>query len=156
MHEYKHRDKDDFKTCVDCGKSFPFEGQLKVYRKSHLTALEHQCSKCNKCFKNKGDAVKHQAVHSGNIWKCDKCDYKCKDPRNLKAHKHTHGDKTRYCCPKCNHGFNHYIQWKHHKSLPACKKQCKNNPFMFYNVWLFLLLVITFWKYHYPTEESLL
>ena len=113
MHEYEHRNKDDFESCEDCGKSFPFESQLKVHRKSHLTALEHQ---------NKGEAVKHQAVHSGNIWNCDMWEYEYKNPRNLKAHKNTHGDKTRYCCPKCNCGFNHYMQWKCHKSLPACKK----------------------------------
>ena len=53
MHEYEHGDKSDFKTCEDCGKSFPFKNQLKVHRKSHLTAKEHQYSKCSKCFKIK-------------------------------------------------------------------------------------------------------
>ena len=80
MREYEHGDKQDKDKCVDCGKGFAFASQLKSHCKTHLTALEHQCGKCNKWSKNKGEADKHQAVHSGKVWTCDKCDYECNDP----------------------------------------------------------------------------
>ena len=108
MHEYEHGDESKLKKCTDCGKTFPFDSQLKTHRKSHLTALEYQCSKCNKWFKNKGEVDKHQAMHSGKMWTCDKCDYECHDPKNLKAHQHKHGDNICYICNKCSKGFNFY------------------------------------------------
>ena len=65
MHKYEHGDRSRFKKCADCDKLFPFESQLKTHREVHLTALEHQCTKCGKWFKSKGEVDKHQAVHSG-------------------------------------------------------------------------------------------
>ena len=121
MHEYEHGDIHDCNKCVDCGKGFPFASQLKTHRKSHLTALEHQCGKCNKWFKNNGEADKHQAVHSGKVWSCTKCDYRCNNPRNLKAHQFKHNDTNRYTCDKCKKSFKYYMQYKRHKNNPECK-----------------------------------
>ena len=65
MHLYEHGEPDEFKKCMDCDKSFPFESQLKAHRKTHLTALQHQCVKCSKWFKNKGECV--TVVIPGNV-----------------------------------------------------------------------------------------
>ena len=119
-HNYEHSEKVGKYSCDDCDKRFPFASQLKLHRKKHLTALEHMCIHCNKWFKNRGELTKHLVSHSGKIWHCQKCKYTCNDPRNLRAHMHGHGDKTRYKCPKCTRGFNFYQQLKRHRSLKTC------------------------------------
>ena len=101
-HEYEHSTIADKYLCDNCLKCFPFSSQLKFHRKVHLTALEFHCLHCTKSFKNKGELTKHQNVHSKKTWKCNhpNCAYVCNDPRNLSAHKFTHGDKTQYTCVK--------------------------------------------------------
>ena len=118
-HLYMHTVKADKFSCEDCGKSYPFPSQLKLHRKVHLTALEHHCLKCDKSFKNKGELIKHQNVHSGKKWRCqrDGCDYECTDPRNLCAHMHSHNPSGRYKCDKCQKWFKYYMQLKHHQGL---------------------------------------
>ena len=121
-HMYEHSSYANNFSCADCNKSYPFANQLKNHRKIHLTALEHGCIHCQKWFKSNGELVKHLAVHSGKTWYRDKCTYSCKDPRNLRAHSHKHGDKTRYICGKCHKGFNHYMQLKCHRSSATLSK----------------------------------
>ena len=118
-HNYKHSEKTRKYPCDDCDKRFPFVSQLKLHRKKHLTALEHMCTQCNKWFKNRGKLTKHLVSHSGKVWHCQKCTYTCNDPRNLRAHMHGHGDKTRFfqnvlVVLTCINNF------KRHKSLKAC------------------------------------
>ena len=120
MHLYNHSEHAKKYPCEDCDKQFPFPSQLKTYRKVHLTTKEHECQQCFKRYKNSGELTKHLAVHSKKTWKCTKCKYTCKDPRNLKAHRHTHGDSTRYICEKCKRGFNHYQQLKRHQIKDEC------------------------------------
>ena len=123
-HEYEHSNIADKYSCDDCPKRFPFSSQLKSHHKVHLTVLEFHCLHCTKSFKKKGELTKHQNIHTKKTWKCShpNCAYICNDPRNLNAHKFTHGDKTRYVCVKCNKGFNHYMQWKQHRQN-VCSSQ---------------------------------
>ena len=120
-HSYEHKNIPDKNRCIDCGKGFPFASQLAAHHKKHLKGLEHHCVKSPKSFINKGELTKHQNVHSGKTWSCQKqnCDYTCKDLRNLKAHMHKHGDNSRYKCITCGKGFKHYQQLKHHKGKPC-------------------------------------
>ena len=120
-HMYEHSDIATKYKCKDCTKGFPFESQLKSHHKIHLTCLEHQCIRCQKSYKSKGKLTKHLVTHANKSWKCQSpgCDYKCIDPRNLRAHMHKHGDGTRYKCTNCNKGFNFYEQLKRH-----CTKTC--------------------------------
>ena len=120
MHLYDHSERASKYSCDDCDKRFPFLSQLKTHRKVHLSSKEHECQQCFKRYKNSGELTKHLAVHSNKTWKCEKCKYTCKDPRNLKAHRHTHGDSTRYFCDKCKSGFNHYQQLKRHRIKNDC------------------------------------
>ena len=115
-HEYSHTDIALKYPCDDCNRAFPFSSQLKSHRKKHLTGLEFHCIKCPKSFKNKGELTKHQSVHSGKTWSCKKCNYTCVDPRNLRAHMHSHGDSNRYKCLKCAKGFKYYEQMKRHRT----------------------------------------
>ena len=117
-HSYEHSEKAGSKPCPDCNKTFPFDSMLKSHRRVHLTVPEFHCLHCVKSFKNKGELTKHQNVHSKKKWKCQApgCAYECLDPRNLKAHSFTHGNKMRYVCPKCQTGFNHYMQIKRHRN----------------------------------------
>ena len=120
MHLYDHSERANKYSCDNCDKRFPFPSQLKTHRKVHLSSKEHECQQCFKRYKNLGELTKHLAVHSNKTWKCEKCKYTCKDPRNLKAHRHTHGDSTRYFCDKCKSGFNHYQQLKRHRIKNDC------------------------------------
>ena len=121
-HAYDHMDKSKAQY-QDCIKSFPFTSKLKSHRKVHLTALEHHCIRCNKSYKSHGELVKHQNIHTGKRWMCQHggCTYSCNDPRNLRAHMHSHGGNTHYHCDTCEKGFNFYMQLKHHHA-----KNCKN------------------------------
>ena len=119
-HQYDHSDLATKYPCADCNKSYAFSSQLKNHRKLHLTALEHGCIHCPKHFKRKGELVKHLVTHGKKMWCCSKCTYSSKDPRNVKAHMHSHGNKTRYQCVKCKEGFNHYMQWKRHREKDDC------------------------------------
>ena len=132
-HMYEHCDEKLAKhQCKDCDEKFPFASQLKHHRIKHLKEPQHQCITCKKWFKNKGDLSKHVVKHTDKKWYCNKCKYKTDDPRNLKAHRHSHGDNTRYSCKKCSKGFNHYMQLKRHLQKNSCvsKAICKvsNSP----------------------------
>ena len=124
-HGYEHSDKAGKYPCEDCEKSFPFPSQLKSHHKVHLTALENYCLHCTKSFKNKGKLTKHQSVHTNEKWKCQSpnCAYVCNDTGNLKAHRFSHGNNTRYVCSLCNKGFNHYMQIKCHKNKCTASTQ---------------------------------
>ena len=117
-HMYEHSDIATKFKCKDCAKGFPFESQLKSHHKIHLTCLEHQCIRCHKGYKSKGELTKHLVTHTNKSWKFQSpgCDYKCIDPQNLCAHMHKHGDGTRYKCTNCNKGFNFYEQLKRHRT----------------------------------------
>ena len=110
---YHHSDRANKFPCADCDNTFSFVSQLKSHRKVHRKALEHHCLRCNKSYKNKGELVNHQSIHSGKTWRCQ-VEYTCSDLRNLRAHMHKHGRSDRYQCKQCNKTFQYYIQFKHY------------------------------------------
>ena len=120
-HCYDHTDQANTHVCKDCKKSFAFPSRLKSHRKTHLTALEHHCLHCEKSFKNRGELVKHQVIHSGKIWKCQEqsCKYECNNPKNLRAHTFSHAENNRNFCKTCKKGFKYYQQLKCHLVKPC-------------------------------------
>ena len=76
-HMYEHSDIATKFKCKDCNKGFPFKSQLKSHRKIYLTCLEHQCIRCQKHYKSKGELTKHLVTHRNKTWKCQSpgCDY---------------------------------------------------------------------------------
>ena len=100
-HLYHHVGKKH--TCSSCGRTFPFTGQLKDHRKSHLTVKPHVCSypSCGKDFTHKYDLRKHERTHVKKLLTCASCTYTTNDIQNLKQHQRTHTGEKPYKCDNC-------------------------------------------------------
>ena len=102
-------------TCADCGKSYPFESQLKDHHMKHRTKKRFQCmaTKGGKWFKIESSLTKHMKMHDGIMHKCHvvkDCDYQNVDKRNVHAHEKTHSDKNDYGCDRCGKAFKYWMQ----------------------------------------------
>ena len=89
-HRYTHGELT--KVCRDCDKKFAFVHELKIHQFSHRRHPAFKCAYlgCNKAFFREGELTKHAKIHKKIIWKCEHCEYKSYDERNLKGHMALH------------------------------------------------------------------
>ena len=60
----------------------------KTNLEGKVNILVHFCGVCNQEMKSINDLVEHaQLEHDGMRYKCDNCDYKCKQPFQLAGHR---------------------------------------------------------------------
>ena len=113
-NHYVHSAKEKLEKCENCGRTFPFALQLADHRKSHLKQRPHVCSHpgCGKDFTHRYDLHKHKCTHIKLSLKCDHCEYKTKDIRNMKQHTWTHTGEKPYSCCKYGKMFMFYMQKK--------------------------------------------
>ena len=122
-HMYEHKTRPH--QCPICGKSFPFESQLKTHCITHIERCKHHCAhpKCNKHFKNKGDLTRHAKEHSSQWYTCPDCpEYRTKDKRNFESHHSKHSQIEKYWCESCGKGFVYNTQKQRHVKQKACKQ----------------------------------
>ena len=96
-HKYKHYEV--MFECSICEKGFTFESQYTAHKMKHRKSPGHQCIKCQKWFMRSSEPG---------------CDYKNKDPRNVRAHARRHSDVPSFKCPKSDKAFKWCAQRKRH------------------------------------------
>lgn len=81
-------------SCRICAKTFKLKHSMKRHEANHSGKKPWRCSECNKRFAEKGNAVKHQLLHSDNPkqWLCPVCKKTFTQKGNAKKHvKSVHG-----------------------------------------------------------------
>ncbi|KFZ45373.1 Zinc finger protein 581, partial [Antrostomus carolinensis] len=51
--------------CPSCGKAFKRTSHLQRHRYTHLVRKPHQCPLCPRRFRDPGELIHHQRVHTG-------------------------------------------------------------------------------------------
>ena len=80
---------DDDKTCATCGKSFPTRGRLELHMNVHKEDKEKpfKCDVCEKGFSASASLKNHKLLHTGEVHKCEYCEYTAVQKGNLKTHR---------------------------------------------------------------------
>ena len=80
--------------CAECECGFTFESQYTAHKMKHCKSPGHQCIKCKQWFMQSSELTAHLVMHGKTYIHCKEpgCDYKNKDPRNVRAHARWHSD----------------------------------------------------------------
>ena len=113
-HKYKHYEV--MFECAICEKGFTFKSQYAAHKMKHRKSPGHQCIKCQKWFMRSSELNAHLITHGNKYTYCTEpgCDYKNKDPQNVRAHARRHSDVPSFKCPKCDKAFKWCAQHKCH------------------------------------------
>ena len=92
-HKYSH--VEIMYECETCGQGFTFKSQYNSHHKVHLKIQGFVCFKanCGQWFKRESELNAHLKAHTSKPIKCDYCDYKNMDKRNVQAHVQVHSDE---------------------------------------------------------------
>ena len=106
--------------CETCGQGFMFESQYDSHHRVHLKMQGFLCfiANCGLRFKCESELNAHLKAHSSKPIKCEYCDYKNMDQRNVGAHMWLHSDKLPFFCILCGERFKWQEQKRWH--LPKC------------------------------------
>merc|ERR1712142_431170 len=79
----------DEKTCATCGKMFPTAGRLQLHMNVHKEDKEkpYKCDVCEKGFSSSASLKNHKLLHTGEVHKCEFCEYTAVQKGNLKTHR---------------------------------------------------------------------
>jgi len=77
------------KTCTTCGKVFPTSGRLMAHMNVHKDDKEKpfKCDVCEKGFSSAASLKNHKLLHTGEVHKCEYCEYTAVQKGNLKTHR---------------------------------------------------------------------
>ena len=127
-HILKHSTTESNFSCIDCGKKFKTEFDLKT----HITSFHENpllyCEFCDYKTRFPRTFRRHQVCHSDERnYKCDQCDYIAKSPDVLNGHiKYVHLQVRNFICKFCNKAFKSSNHLKKHVMLHTgqCDYSC--------------------------------
>ncbi|XP_053159870.1 zinc finger protein 485-like [Hemicordylus capensis] len=100
-----HTEKKSYK-CLECGKSFRWQGSLIVHQRSHTGEKPYQCLECGKSFSENRKLTRHQRTHTGEKpYKCLECGKSFRDKGMLTMHQRMHTGEKPYTCLECGKSF---------------------------------------------------
>ncbi|XP_073520570.1 uncharacterized protein [Phyllobates terribilis] len=89
------------------GNSFPFEKSFLKLEQFHTAENRFFCSKCEKCYNQKSDLVRHQKTHTGEKpFSCSECGKCFNHKSSLNCHQRTHTGEKPFSCSECGKWFN--------------------------------------------------
>ena len=88
---------------------------MKNHSRIH-TGEKFKCEKCDYSTPWNFNLKKHNHVHVSEKLKCEKCDYSTASPYNMITHKNVHNGK-RFHCKKCGFSTNWRPSLKRHKHI---------------------------------------
>ena len=97
-------------TCDDCGKLCKSKHGLKMHKFKAHSKSSHKTPSANKRRKRSSEG----STPSGEILKCDDCDYVTHKKSLLVQHSRNHG-KNLIPCKNCDSKFQYYFQLNKHK-----------------------------------------
>ncbi|XP_073518971.1 oocyte zinc finger protein XlCOF8.4-like [Phyllobates terribilis] len=119
------------------GNSFPFEKSFLKLEQFHTAENRFFCFKCEKCYNQKSDLVRHQRSHTGEKpFSCSECGKCFNQKSNLNCHQRTHTGEKPFSCSECGKCFNHKSNLNCHQrthpgekpfSCSECGKCFNNN-----------------------------
>ncbi|OPJ87068.1 hypothetical protein AV530_010037 [Patagioenas fasciata monilis] len=51
-------------TCLECGKSFKYKGNLRTHHLTHTVERVYPCTECGEVFRHKKELLVHQGAHT--------------------------------------------------------------------------------------------
>ena len=117
-HKYSH--VESMFECETCRQGFTFKSQYDSHCRVHFKMQGFVCFKanCGQRFKCESELNVHLKAHSSKPIKCEYCDYKNMDQRNVWAHMRVHSDELPLFCILCGEHFKWQEQKRWH--LPKC------------------------------------
>ncbi|ESO83366.1 hypothetical protein LOTGIDRAFT_55210, partial [Lottia gigantea] len=102
--------------CENCGRAFAQPSGLISHRRACYKSGQYLCDICGRAFNFLISMKTHRlAKHlKEKPHRCEICDARFSDPRNLKRHKRIHENSFPYCCEICGKVFRHSNTMKDH------------------------------------------
>ena len=94
-------------SCVECGKMFARNQELRVHERSHTGEKPYMCRWCGKKYTQLAHVRAHERVHTGDKpFKCTQCDKSFSQRGSLNIHLRIHCGIKPYTCSFCDKDFS--------------------------------------------------
>ncbi|XP_036798299.1 zinc finger protein 135 isoform X2 [Oncorhynchus mykiss] len=104
--------------CSQCEKSFKQKAQLKTRKKIHTGEKPYHCSQCGQCFVRPGELKQHERIHTGEKpYHCSQCGKSFKRKTCLNQHERIHTGEKPYHCSQCVKCFSQKAYLKKHERI---------------------------------------